>query len=167
MIMINSTKNLGGRPQLTEDQKVRRKEYLLLKLEPYLKSGLSVNKALREAKVFNSEFYKYLSEDRLFGEKIELFKQYLSVLVNKVIVTELFRIVEKQNGNENMLPQPLSKTEIDSLIWFALNSNVCGEEWGRRQKPDSYDPEMEMQRLHTLIEEAHKDVYTGNLLTTG
>lgn len=163
-------KNLGGRPQLTKQQKAERKEYILLKLEPYLKSGLSVSKALREAKVFNSEFYKYLSEDRLFGEKIELFKQYISVLLNKIIVTELFRIVEKQNGNEskNMQPQSLSKGEQDFLFWFALNSNACAGEWGRRQKLDSFDPEMEIQRVHMLIEEERKDIiYTGNLLTTG
>lgn len=41
-------KNKGGRPFLTEAQKAQRNDDLLQKLEPYLKSGLSVNKALHE-----------------------------------------------------------------------------------------------------------------------
>lgn len=148
--------NKGGRPFLTEKQRTERKEYLLLKLEPYLKSGLSVNKALAEVHIFNSEFYRYMKEDRLFGEKIALFRQYISILVNKIIVTELLRIVEKQNGNmaKNIAPQPLEKDDIDFLWWYALNANVCKEEWGRRQITSSFDPEMELQKVKQLIDDA-------------
>lgn len=151
--MQDIKKNLGGRPFLTNDQKKQRKEYLLIKLEPYLKSGLSINKALHEAKVFNSEFYKYLSEDRLFGEKIALFKQYIPVLVNQIIVTELFSIIEKQSGNKakDIKPQPLSYLDIKFLWWFAINANVCQEEWGQKTKVNLYDPEAELQRVNKLI----------------
>lgn len=147
-------KNKGGRPYLTEEQKAQRKEDLLQKLEPYLKSGLSVNKALSQSKVFNSEFYKYMAEDRLFGEKVALFRQYISVLANHAIVTELFTIIEKQNGNEarNIEPQPLSKEDTDFLWRFALNANVCREEWGRRRSYD-FDPEIEIQKIKQLIQE--------------
>lgn len=140
-------KNKGGRPYLTEAQKTERKEGLLQKLEPYLKSGLSVNKALSEAKVFNSEFYKYMAEDRLFGEKIALFRQYIAVLACQAIVQELFTIVHKQHRNE-----PLSKEDRDFLWLYALNSNLCQEEWGRRQNINSFDPEMEIQRVKQLIQ---------------
>jgi hypothetical protein len=147
--------NKGGRPYLTEAQKAQRKENLLQKLEPYLKSGLSVNKALHEANIFNSEFYKYMAEDRLFGEKVAKYRQYISILANQAIVTELFAIVEKQNGNEakNIKPQPLSKEDVDFLWWFALNANVCREEWGRRQTFSSFDPEIELQRVRQLIQD--------------
>ncbi len=146
-------KDKGGRPFLTDAQKTNRKEYLLSKLEPYLKSGLSINKSLQEAQIFNSEFYKYMKEDRLFGEKIAKFRQYISVLANHIIVTELLGIVEKQNGDEanNIKPQSLRKDEIDFLWWFALNANVCREEWGRRQNVTSFDPEFELQRVKELI----------------
>lgn len=152
--MQDIKKNLGGRPFLTNDQKKQRKEYLLIKLEPYLKSGLSINKALREAKVFNSEFYKYLSEDRLFGEKIALFKQYIPVLVNQIIVTELFTIIEKQNGNKakGIKPQALSYPDIKFLWWFAINANVCQEEWGKRENISLYDPQIELQKINNLIQ---------------
>jgi len=148
-------KNKGGRPYLTEEQKAQRKEDLLQKLEPYLKSGLSVNKALCEAKVFNSEFYKYMAEDRLFGEKIAKYRQYMSVLANQAIVTELFRIIEKQNGNiaKNIKPQPLSAQDKDFLWWFALNANVCREEWGRKVKLLQYDFEAELQKIKGMIDE--------------
>lgn len=74
-------KSKGGRPWLTVQQKTQRKEYLLRKIKPYLCTGLSINKALNAAKIHNSEFYKYMKEDRLFGEKIAHFKNYISVLV--------------------------------------------------------------------------------------
>lgn len=147
--------NKGGRPRLTEEEKKLRMEYLFRKLEAYLMSGLSVNKALREAKVFNSEFYKYMREDRLFREKIARCRQFIGVLANKAIITELFTIFDKQNGNEakNTEPQPLSKDDIGFLCWFALNSNLCREEWGRCKNVDLFDPEFEIQRVKRLIQD--------------
>lgn len=143
-------KNKGGRPLLTQEQKAQRKTDLLQKLEPYLKSGLSVNKTLKEAKVFNSEFYKYMAEDELFRREIERFKQYISILVNYALVHELMTIVDKQNHNE-----PLLKEDVKFLWWFALNSNLCREEWGRRDNINlSFDPEEAIQRVRTLIEES-------------
>src|SRR3989344_1771479 len=99
-------KNMGGRPPLTEEQKAQRKEYLLQKIEPYLKIGLSVKKALREAKIHNSEFYKYMAEDEFFRDEVARFRQFISVLVNNALVHELINIVNKQNHNE-----PLSKDD--------------------------------------------------------
>ena len=141
-------KNKGGRPHLTEAQKAERKEYLLQKLEPYLKSGLSVNKALRETKIHNSEFYKFMAEDEFFRDEVGRFRQFISVLLNNAIVHELIVIVEKQNNNE-----PLSRDDIKFLMWFALNSNLCKEEYGRRENISLYDPEDEIQRIKSILEE--------------
>ena len=66
----------------------------------------------------------------------------------KAIFTEIFTIIEKQNGN-----QPLSKHEVDFLCWYALHANVCTEEWGRRVRFDSFDPNIEIQRLKRLIQD--------------
>ncbi len=142
-----------GRSKLTEYQKAERKDFLLRKLEPYLKSGLSVNKALKEAKIHNSEFYKYLAEDEFFGEKIAKYKHYISVLTNHIIVSELLRIVEKQNGNltQNIKPQPLSDQDIKFLWWYAINANTCREEWGKNAKEVNFDPEVELQKLKLMI----------------
>lgn len=145
-------KNTGGRPRLTELQKAQRKENLLIRLEAYLKSGLSISKSLREAKVFNSEFYKYMSEDRFFGEKVAKYRQYTSVLANQAIVNELFRIVQKQNERiKNNQPQSLSSEDVEFLWWYALHANACREEWGRRAEV-SYDAEEEIHKIKQLIE---------------
>lgn len=150
-----AVKDKGGRPFLTEKQKSERKELILIKLEPYLKSGLSISKSLNEAKVHNSEFYKYMKEDRLFGEKIAKFRQYISILLNQIIVNELLRIVQKQKGSlENQIPpQSLDKNDIEFLWWYALNANVCREEWGRRNQVIHFDPEMELQKIKQIISE--------------
>lgn len=143
-----NVKNRGGRPFLTEKQKQERKDLILLKLEPYLMSGLSVNKSLKEAKIHNSEFYKYMRNDRLFGEKVARYRQYISVLLNQAIVTELLRIVQKQNSN-----QSLSKIDTDFLFWYAMNSSVCREEWGRPTNNPYFDPEEELQKIKNIVDE--------------
>lgn len=144
-------KHTGGRPWLTDEQKTRRKEYIVHKLEPYLMTGLSVNKALREAKIANSEFYKYLSQDRLFGENIQRFRNYISILVNSALVNHLMDIAKRQMGYEQ--PQGLSKDDVDFLCWFALHSNLTSGEYGGRNKNDSFDPEMEVQKVKRIIQE--------------
>lgn len=105
------SKNKGGRPWLTDEQKTRRKEEIVSKLEPYLKSGLSVNKALKEAKIANSEFYRYMSQGGLFGENIQRFRNYISILVNSALVNHLIDIARRQMGYGQ--PQGLSKEDVD------------------------------------------------------
>lgn len=139
--------NKGGRPWLTDEQKTRRKEYLSQNLEPYLKTGLSVNKALKEAKIHNSEFYRYMSEDRLFGEKIARFRNFISVLVSSALVSHLMDIARKQ-----MESRGLSKEDVDFLCWFALHSNHTTGEYGRRIRESSFDPDEEIQKVYGLIE---------------
>lgn len=143
-------KNKGGRPWLTDEQKTRRKEYLSQNLEPYLKSGLSVNKALKEAGIANSEFYKYMSEGGLFGEKIRHFRNFISVLVSSALVSHLMDIAKRQMGYEQ--PQGLSKDDVDFLCWFALHSNHTAEMYGRRVRESSFDSNEEIQKLYGLIE---------------
>lgn len=113
-------------------------EYLSQNLEPYLKSGLSVNKALKEAGIANSEFYKYMSENELFGEKIRHFRNFISVLVSSALVSHLMDIARKQMGYGQ--PHGLSKDDVDFLRWFALHSNHTAGEYGRRIRESSFHP---------------------------
>ncbi len=148
--MSNTNINKGGRPWLTEEQKARRKEYLSQNLEPYLKSGLSVNKALREAKIANSEFYKYMSEDRLFGEKIQRFRNFISILVNSALVSHLMDIARRQMGYGQ--PRGMPKDDVDFLRWFALHSNHTSGEYGRKISDSFFDPDEEIQKVYGLFE---------------
>lgn len=143
-------KNMGGRPRLTPEQITERKLRLLRKIEPYLKSGLSVSKSLHETKIFNSEFYKFMAQDEFFKDEVSRYRQYPSVLANQIIVTELFRIVEKQNGRETT--QPLSKDDHKFLWWFVKHSNLCKEEWGRHKNAKSFDPEVEIQKIRSMLD---------------
>lgn len=153
---MTNEKHPGGRPPLSEEHKTKRKEDLLQILEPYLKSGLSVNKALKEAKVFNSEFYKYMAEDEFFGEKIQRFRQYVSILVNSVLVNHLHFIVRKQNEGIS-----LTDEDIKFLWWFGLHANVCREEWGRRETTTLYNPEAELQKMKDMIDNEVEEKLNG------
>ena len=143
-VMVND-QNKGGRPKFYTDEEKRK---LLIKLEPYLKSGLSVRKALQEAQIQNGTFYRIMEEDEGFREQIETFKNFTSVLLNSAMVTHLHSITMKQSNNEN-----LNREDIRFLQWFALNSNLCKEEFGNRDAVTLYDPEVEIQKMKKYLEE--------------
>lgn len=150
--MITLNKRDRGRPPITEDQK----KDILHKVEPYLKSGLSVRKALSEAKIPNSTFYHLMNEDEHFREQIDTFRNFVSVLLNNTLVRELMTIIDKQNGNEarNIKSQPLNRDDIAFLQWFALKSNLTKEEWGDRENVSLFDPETEIQKVKRMIDES-------------
>ncbi|MEK7571974.1 MAG: hypothetical protein AAB553_06905, partial [Patescibacteria group bacterium] len=81
-------KHAGGRPKTSEEQK----EAMLSKLEPYLKSGLPLRKALLEAGIAPATFYRIKRVDPSFDSKIERQRQYLPVLYNSSIVKHLHYI---------------------------------------------------------------------------
>ncbi len=141
-----------GRPELSQQEK----NEMLQKIEPYLKCGLSVRKALLEVKIPNSTFYRLMEEDGYFREQIGRFRQFTAVLINNALVRELQFIIEKQNGSEirKIRPQPLNKDDRAFLQWFALNCNQAKEEFGRRERIDMFDPEAEIQKVKRIIEES-------------
>lgn len=154
-------KNRGGGPWLTIEQKAKRKELLLLKIQPHLMTGLSVDKALTAAKIHNSEFYKYMSEDRLFGEQVASFKNYIPVLVCKIFATELMEIAKRQKENHSK-GLSLSKQDINFVMWFAVHSNLTIEEYGKRIKSNYFDPEAEIQKVESIIEQATTEEIYNN-----
>lgn len=158
-------KGKAGRPPSTPEEITARKALLLQRIEPYLKTGLSVNKALHEAQIANSEFYEYMGADEDFRERINTFRQFVAVLLNNAIVTELQGITRKQNeytykvkdknGKEVEkvhTPEPLTKEDKNFLWKFALNSNLTKAEFGERKDINLFDPEAEIQKVKSLLE---------------
>ena len=135
---------MAGRPQKTEEEK----QTMLLKLEPYLKSGLSVRKALLQSQISNTTFYAIMDRDAQFREQINIFRQFIPIMLNSSIVTYLQAIIKKQNDKVE-----LTKDDLNFLKWFALNSNVTKGEYGERKEVGLYDPEAEIQRIAGLIDE--------------
>lgn len=158
---MSDSKNKGGRPEISEEQK----QSFLRKLQPYLQSGMNMGKALQEAQIPKSTFYDLMRRDVEFSEEIQHLKNYISVLVNNAIIRELMIISEKQNGNsaKGIMPQPLSKDDRKFLWKFALNSNLTTEEFGRRHRTELFDPEAEIQKVKRIIEEnSSKEIYHPN-----
>lgn len=135
---------MTGRPHLSKIQIHQKKELMLLKLEPYLKAGYSVNKSLKQAKVNNAEFYKYMRDD-LFREKIQVFRQYLFVLVNQSLFQEFILIINKQNQKIR-----LNNDELDFLWKYLSYSDYSSEEWGRRNT-NVFDPHIEIKRVKRMF----------------
>lgn len=146
-------KHPGGRPPLSEENKLD----MLRKLEPYLKSGLSLRKSIIEAGISMTTFYKYKKEDESFRSKIERYQQYLSILVNSSIVKHLHEIVRKQAGYTGadgvaVLPQTLNGEDLAFLFWYAKTSNLTKEEYGDRTTVSLFDPEAELQKMKDMID---------------
>src|SRR3989344_8074611 len=133
-----------ARPQITDQEK----DVILHKIEPYLKAGLSVRKALSQTQVPSSTFYKLMETDKGFMEQIHSFQQFLSVLLSTAFSVEMYRIANKQHNG-----QSLSKDDVELLKWFELNSNLTKDEFGRRIELQSYDPEIEIRRIAKLIDD--------------
>jgi hypothetical protein len=150
---MTKDKHPGGRPKISEDEK----EAMLSKLEPYLKSGLSLRKALLEAGIVPATFYRIKREDPSFESKIARFQQYLSVLLNSSIVKHLHYIVRKQAGYQEadgtiVPPKKLDKDDLSFMFWFGTNSNLTKNEYGNRTPVSTFDPEAELQKMKDMID---------------
>jgi len=137
-----------ARPQITDQNK----KVIVQKLEPYLKAGLSMRKACFQTDVARSTVYYLMENDNSFLDQIRRFQQYLSVLISTSISKQLFSIIKKQNSNIK-----LSKLDLKFLFWLATNSNQTIEEFGRKQKFTSYDPELEISRISQIIDSESND----------
>jgi hypothetical protein len=147
------TKHAGGRPKTSEEQK----HEMIAKLEPYLKSGLSLRKALLEAGIVPATFYRIKRSDPSFDSKIARFQQYLSILLNSSLIKHLHQLVSKQAGYQEadgtiVSPRELNGQDLAFLEWFALNSNLTKEEFGNRTAISPFDPEAELQKMKDMID---------------
>lgn len=151
-----------GRPQLTAEEVVQRKNDMINKLEPFLKSGLSLVKACLEAGVSRTQLYDYMAQDTVFSDRIHQLQQYMSVIISSSIVREVFRIVQKQqekvdkDGNVIKKAEELTPEETDFLKWYSLNSRTTRDEFGQRKEVVTFDPEAELKRLNELIDQSAK-----------
>lgn len=147
--------NKEGRPAMTPEEKAEKIKLMSQKLEPYLKSGLSIRKALAEAKISKTDFYRMMEEVDSFRDTINQFRQFVAVLSNNAIVRELMFIIDKQNGNEakHVKPEKLSRDDREFLKWFVLSSTLTKDEFGERKDISLFDPEAEIQKVKGLLED--------------
>lgn len=142
------SKNLGGRPSTSEEDKER----IFHKLTPYLKAGLSLPKACREAKIPVSTVYKLRDEDPGFMEQIEASKQFISVLVSNANIRILEKVITRIEDAGSF--EELPKAMLDFLKWFATNSNATREEFSERKDIGLFDPAAEIAKVAKMIDES-------------
>ena len=126
----------SGRKPLVDEEV----DLIFRKLEPYLKKGLSLNKACLEAQIPKSTAYDLYREYDEFAERIDACKNYHSLLVGDVFTKELERIVEKQKKQEN-----LSVSDVKFVQWVALNGKATKDEYGRKDIPIMPEEEREKE----------------------
>ena len=132
----NNISTKSGRKPLVDEEV----DLIFRKLEPYLKKGLSLNKACLEAQIPKSTAYDLYREYDEFAERIDACKNYHSLLVGDVFTRELERIVEKQNQGEN-----LSVSDVKFVQWVALNGKATKDEYGRKDIPIMSEEEREKE----------------------
>ncbi|HLL60743.1 MAG TPA: hypothetical protein VK338_03425 [Candidatus Nitrosocosmicus sp.] len=142
-----------GRPSLKENQI----DIIFRKIEPYLKSGLSIHKACTEAKIPKSTVYDLFNENDEFAEKVMVCKGHTSVLLNSLLFNELNRMKTKQKQKKQ-----LDARELDLLKWYATHHNntrweftefILNEEEIRKQREDAarFDRIFEDDRAVTAL----------------
>lgn len=103
-----------------------------------------------EAGVPKATFYRLMDRDEEFRDKIDGFRQFVSVLVNSALITQLRAILQEQTANPG---QKIAKDDVAFLQWFANNSNLTKGEFGDRKSIALTDPEAEIQKLMSSIDE--------------
>lgn len=131
MNQLRDEKSLG-RPALSNKQR----DLIFHKVEPYLKAGLGLHKACLQVQLPPSTVYDLYSENDDFAEKVDIAKNYYSVLVSSVITSLLEAIYKKQKRSSK---NKLNSEEIRFIQWVALNSHATKEEFGARIEEDKKD----------------------------
>ena len=129
-----------GKPAISEIEI----NMIFRKLEPYLKTGISLNKACLMANVPKSTVYDLYRENLQFAEKIDASKNYLSVVTSSIIFNELERIFQNQKSGVSA-----NRDDHRFVQWFATNHKVNTEEYG----PEYRDPhEMYLEKANQEID---------------
>jgi hypothetical protein len=125
------------------------KEQVVHRIEPYLKSGLSINKACLQAGVPKSTLYKVMKENAYLRDRVDRSRQFLSVAISNIVARKVHTILLKQQEGEDIVGE-----DLDFIKWVALNSTHCREEFGKVSRMAlNFDPEAEIMRLNDLIEQ--------------
>jgi len=131
---------MSGKPSLSKEEV----DIIFRKLEPYLKTGLSLNKSCVSANVPKSTVYDLYNDDGLFAEKIDASKNYLSVVTSSIIFNELERIFQNQKSGVSA-----NRDDHRFVQWFATNHKVNTEEYC----PEYRDPhEMYLEKANQEID---------------
>lgn len=96
------------------------------KLDPYLRTGISLNKSCLMADVPKSTVYDLYKENLQFAEKIDTSKNYLSITTSSIFYTEIERVKSLQLKNKT-----INKEDLRFIQWFALNHKSNYEEFGK------------------------------------
>lgn len=137
----------AGRPETSPEEI----DVIFRKLEPHLKTGLSVYKACLAAQVPKSTVYDLMAKNELFSEKVEATRNYLSITTSNLHLRIIERIKKKLEGNQDITEQ-----EINHLKWFSQISKLTRDEFGERKEIEVFDPQSEIQKLLRKIDERHK-----------
>lgn len=125
------------------------KKQLVHRIEPYLQSGLSINKACLQAEIPRSTLYKIMEEDKSLRDRVDRSKEFFSIATSNIFAKKLHSILLKQQAGQDIVG-----SDLRFIKWLALNSVQCKDEFGRasRMQP-TYDPEIEIKRLNKIIDE--------------
>lgn len=125
------------------------KERIVHRIEPYLKSGLSIHTACLQAGIPRSTLYKIMEENEYLRDRVDRSRQFFSVAVSSIVARKLHAVLLKQQAGEEIVGE-----DLEFIKWLALNSTHCREEFGKvSRKALNFDPELELQRLNSLIDE--------------
>lgn len=138
---VTMPKKLVGRPPVSKKQKT----LIFRKLEPYLKAGMSLNKACLNSQIPKSTVYDLQSEDSEFAERIEVAQSYQAVLINDVINSELETIKTKQNSD-----QDLTSDDRKFIQWLATHSRATKHQYSSVEKQINIKG-YSLQRIEQLV----------------
>ncbi len=139
---------MTGKPFLTQEEI----DTTFRKLDPYLKTGVSLNKACLMADIPKSTVYDLYRENLQFAEKIDTSKNYLSIVTSNIFYTEIERIKNSQLNNSS-----INKNDLNLIQWFALNHKSNSEEFGKQTVDLVSEKQLEIKEAISRFREVIND----------
>ncbi len=131
-------------------------DLMVSKLEPYLRSGLSIRIACLQSGVSRATLYRMMKKSRYLRDQIRAFQTYISLITSTVIAKQLYRIYARQQAGFE-----IDWKDLQFVMWVATNSIHCKEEFGRDiQGVKPFDVDAELHRIKNEISELSQDTNT-------
>lgn len=145
----------GGRPLAYSKEDLLA---IVTKMRPYLRAGLSLQKACIGAEIQRNVVYEYMERYSWFGDMIRAEQKYMAITVSQTNAMLVGQIRQKIQHNQEITDGMkkgklvrITHDELEFLKWYSSTAQTTKEEFSPRADVNVVDPELEIQRLKKLF----------------
>lgn len=147
-----AVKKTVKKPAKKRGRKLSEVKLIFRKLEPYLKSGFSVNKSCLLAGVTKTVVYDRMKADDNFRRDIDIARAHQSTLLSDIATATLTEISDRIGAKDkkgNPIPFTISKGEASMLRLMIIYKKSVRDEWSDKNKEEEDDSTVQFDKPKT------------------